>query len=615
MANILSVENLTHHWGDIRLFSEISFGLEEGQKAALIARNGTGKTTLLNIIAGRQFPDNGTVTIRNGTVTAYLTQEPELNGTLTVMETLFASDNETVKLVKAYEQATLLNDQIAINKLVERMDAANAWDYESRVKQILSKLNITHLEQSVAQLSGGQLKRVALACTLINEPDFLILDEPTNHLDLDMIDWLEEYLSRSRATLLMVTHDRFFLDRVCNCIFELDNENLYPYHGNYSYFLEKRAERVMLKSMEIEKAKNQLRKEQEWMNRMPQARATKAKYRIDAYYELKDIASQRNDDRTIALEIEAQRLGQKVIDLEGISKQFNGNFYINNFSYKFVKGEKIGIVGKNGSGKSTFLNIITGALKPDAGSIELGETVVFGYYRQEGMRIDETKKVIEVISDIADEIDTGGGSSVNAAQFLRYFLFPNEMHYVQVSKLSGGEKKRLYLMTVLMAKPNFLILDEPTNDLDIQTLDVLEEYLADFAGCVLTVSHDRFFLDKTVDTLFVFEKNGIVKHFPGNYSHYLSQKKRESAPVSKPVKQKEKPANDKTRKLSFKEKQELQQLEAQLEVLENEKNALEAKLNSGTLLSAELTEASTRLGNVMNEIDLCENRWIELSDI
>lgn len=620
MANILSVENLSHHWGDIRLFHEISFGLNEGDKAALIARNGTGKTTLLNIIAHKLIADSGFVTIRNHIKTTYLAQDPVFDPEFTVIESLFSTENEMVKLVRDYEKAIDQNNQKAIEQLVEKMDQFNAWDYENRVKQILSQLKITHLDQPVSQLSGGQKKRIALAAALISEPDFLILDEPTNHLDLEMIDWLEDYLSRSKATLLMVTHDRFFLDRVCNTIFELDNEALYQYQGNYSYFLEKREERQFQKNQEIERARNLLRKEQEWMNRMPQARATKAKYRIDAFYDLKEVASQKTTQNDLVLDLKATRLGQKVVNLENISKAYEDKTLITNFSYRFLKGDKIGIVGNNGTGKSTLLNIITGTISPDSGLVETGETVTFGYYRQEGMVLDESKRVIDVISEIAEVIDTGNGKSMNAAQFLRYFLFPNEMHYVYVNKLSGGEKKRLYLMTVLMKNPNFLILDEPTNDLDIQTLNVLEEYLVNFPGCVLIVSHDRFFLDKVTETLFIFEEQGKIKHFPGNYSDYHITRKQELSKetpqtVKTPTAAKINTEQNKPRKLSFKEKQELQQLENKIADLEKEKATLEGQLASGTLPPDELMKASTRLGNILIELDFCETRWIELSEL
>lgn len=618
MANILSVENLTHHWGDIRLFNSLTFGLEEGEKAALIARNGTGKTTLLNILAGKQVPDGGTVTIRKGIRTGYLVQDPVFPAGKTVIESLLSGDNELIKAVRDYEEALESNDQALIGKMVEKMDAMGAWDYETRVRQVLDKLKITRLNQPVEQLSGGQQKRLALAAVLLEEPDFIILDEPTNHLDIDMVDWLEDYLSRNRATLLMVTHDRFFLDRVCNVIFEMDDETLYKYTGNYSYFLEKRDERIDQRNQEIDRARNLLRKEQDWMNRQPQARATKAKYRIDAYYELKEVAGQKTREADLSIDIKASRLGTKVLNFDNVSKGFNGKTLIRDFSYKFAKGEKIGILGSNGTGKSTLLNIINGDIKPDTGSIELGETVVVGYYRQEGIKFDENKKVIEVISEIADDIDAGNGRRMDAAQFLRYFLFPNEMHYVPVSKLSGGEKKRLYLMTVLMKNPNFLILDEPTNDLDVYTLGVLEDYLDRFEGCVLAVSHDRYFLDRVVDQMFVFQ-DGFIKVFPGNYSRYHEYIKENAKPaepkIKKPVAEKREPSRERQRRLSFKEKKELEELEKRIAALEEEKKALEEMMSSGAMASDELIKASERMGVLLKELDECEMRWLELSEI
>lgn len=619
MANILSVEGLTHHWGDIRLFDSLNFGLEEGEKAALIARNGTGKTTLLNILAGKLVADEGSFTIRKGIRTGYLTQLPVYSAGQSVMEAVFSGENEMISLVRTYESALESHDQALIAKMIEKMDSANAWDYENRVKQVLSQLKISRLDQPVEQLSGGQQKRVALAAVLVEEPDLLIMDEPTNHLDIEMVDWLEEYLGRNKATLLMVTHDRYFLDRVCNSIFEMDNESLYKYNGNYSYFLEKREERINQRNQEIERARNLLRKEQDWMNRMPQARATKAKYRIDAFYELKDVAEQKTEEEGFSLDIKTTRLGSKVLNLEGVSKSFDGNMLVDDFSYKFVKGERIGILGKNGSGKSTLLNILTGALNPDKGVVDAGETLVFGYYRQEGIQLDESKKVIEVITEIAEVVTSGSGNSMNAAQFLRYFLFPNEMHYVQVDKLSGGEKKRLYLMTVLMKNPNFLILDEPTNDLDIFTLGVLEEYLAQFQGCVLVVSHDRYFLDRVVDQLFLFQGEGKIKSFPGNYTHYQdflkNQQKEVERKTKKPLAVRQPSGQEKPRRMSFKEKQELEMLEKHIKALEEEKASLEESLNRGSLLPEALMTSSRRLGELLKELDESETRWLELSEI
>ena len=620
MINYLSAENITQHWGDVRLFDNISFGLSEGQKVALIARNGAGKTTLLNILAGLTPPNEGTVTLRSGIQLGYLPQNPYLNVAHTVIEEVFNTDNEVVQTIKAYEQALEENNQATIGDLIEKMDVLKAWDYEQRIKQILSQLKITRFDQPVAELSGGQQKRVALASILISEPDLLILDEPTNHLDLDMVDWLEQYLSKSKSTLLMVTHDRYFLDRVCNEILELADETMYRYQGNYSYFLRKRQERIEMRQVEVEKARNLLKKEQDWMNRMPQARATKAKYRIDAFYDLKDKASQKTDQRNLELGIASARLGSKVVNFHNVCKSFDDLDLIQDFSYKFAPYEKIGIVGKNGTGKSTFLNILTGALQPDTGEVDTGETVVFGYYRQEGIKIDDSKKLIDVISDIAEDVSLGDGQRMSAAQFLRYFLFPNEMHYVPVSKLSGGEKKRLFLMTVLIKNPNFLILDEPTNDLDIFTLNVLEDYLLNFKGCVIVVSHDRYFIDKVTDHLFVFEGDGQIKDFPGDYTEYQDYKKeqdrqkvkeeKKAAPAPKP-----KPSAPKTKKISFKEKRELEQVEQELENLESEKETLQNELNTGNLASDVLIEKSAKLSQILEQLEEKEMRWLELKEI
>ncbi|MCT4590395.1 MAG: ABC-F family ATP-binding cassette domain-containing protein [Carboxylicivirga sp.] len=620
MVNYLSVENLTQHWGDIRLFNNITFGLNEGQKVALIARNGAGKTTLLNILGGKIPANEGNITLRNGIKLGYLPQDPYLNKDHTVIEEVFNTDSEVVQTIKAYEQAIANNDEQNMGALIEKMDTLQAWDYELRIKQILSQLKITRYDQPVSELSGGQQKRVSLASILISEPDLLILDEPTNHLDLEMVDWLEQYLSKSKSTLLMVTHDRYFLDRVCNEIIELADETIYHYQGNYSYFLRKRQERLANKKAEIEKARNLLKTEQEWMNRMPQARATKAKYRIDAFHELKDKAHQNINEQNLELGISQARLGKKVINLHNISKSFDNLELIKDFSYKFAPYEKVGIVGKNGTGKSTFLNILTESLQPDSGEVEKGETVVFGYYRQEGIKIDDNKKVIEVISDIADDISLGEGKRMSSTQFLRYFLFPNEMHHVQVNKLSGGEKKRLLLMTVLMRNPNFLILDEPTNDLDIFTLNVLEEYLSNFKGCVIVVSHDRYFLDKVTDHLFAFEGNCVIKDFVGSYSDYSRQKKNEEKIQTKAVKKEKTPDKKqnpapKAKKLSYKEKRELEQIELELEELESKKSTLQEELNNGTLATDALVEKSQELSNVMEELETKEMRWLELKEI
>jgi len=620
MINYLSVEGLTHFWGEIPLFRNITFGLNEGQKVALIARNGAGKTTLLNILAGVVPPNEGKITFRRGVRVGYLAQDPGLDASNTVIEEVFNSGSETVQTIKEYEKALESGDQRMIGELMEKMDHLSAWDYEQRIKQILFELKITDLEQPVSTLSGGQQKRVALASILINEPELLILDEPTNHLDLDMVEWLEQYLSKSKSTLLMVTHDRYFLDRVCNEIYELDDQTLYHYKGNYSFFLQKRQERIEKTIAEVEKARNLLRKEQDWMNRMPQARATKAKYRIDNYYKLKEKAGQKLSQEELDINIKASRLGKKIINLHGISKRFGDKVLIRDFSYKFIPYDKIGIVGKNGTGKSTFLNIITKQLEPDSGEVETGETVVTGYFRQEGMNLDEDKKVIEVITDIAEHVSLGDNNSMSAAAFLRYFLFPNEMHHVFVRTLSGGEKKRLYLMTVLMKNPNFLILDEPTNDLDIFTLNVLEDYLLNFKGSVIVVSHDRYFMDKIADHLFIFDGKGTIKDFPGNYTDYYISRKKEQRTVAKEKKAGEasKPKRqekERPRKLSFKEKRELEELETAIGELEEEKGKLEQEINSGSLSSEELISGSERIGDIMKALDEKETRWLELKEI
>ena len=619
-VNYLSVENLTHHYGDVRLFDNLNFGISEGEKVGLIARNGTGKTTLLNILAQILPCDAGSVIYRKGITIGYLPQLPEVNDANTVIEEIFESENPQVIAIKAYEQALENGDHEELGHLIEELDKLGAWDFEARIKQILTQLKITKFDQLIGQLSGGQKKRVALAHILISEPDFLILDEPTNHLDLEMIEWLEDFMSRSKATLLMVTHDRYFLDRVCNEIYELADQTLYHYKGNYQYFLEKREERISTHNAQVEKAKNLLKTEQDWMNRMPQARGTKAKYRVDAFDDLKKRAHSGIQEQSINLDIKAARLGKKIIECFNVSKAFGDLKILDDFNYKFAQGEKVGIIGKNGTGKSTFLNTITGALEPDSGHLETGETVVVGYYRQDGMKIEEDKKVIDVIADISEHITLGSGNSMSPAQFLRHFLFPNEMHYVQVEKLSGGEKKRLYLMTVLMKNPNFLILDEPTNDLDIFTLNLLEEYLQNFKGCVVIVSHDRYFMDKIVDHLFVFEGQGVIKDFPGNYSIYHDFKIEEEKEKRKVEKEKKEPvikdkSKDKPKKLSFKEKKEMEQLEVDMEDLNTEKDSIENELNSGSLSPEEIGDKAKRLNEIMEFLDEKEMRWLELSEI
>ncbi len=619
MINYLSVENVSHNWGDVVLFDDLTFGISEGQKVALIAKNGAGKTTLLNILAQQAPSLKGTVTYRKDIRVGYLSQEPDLDREQTVIEAVFSSDNKEVEVIRAYEEALASDNHDALGNLIEQMDHLGAWDYELRIKQILSELKITKYDQPIKELSGGQRKRVALANLLINEPDFLILDEPTNHLDLDMVEWLEKYLQKSKATLLMVTHDRYFLDRVCNEIMELADASIYSYKGNYSYFLEKRAERISNQKQELERAKNLYQREKEWMARTPSARTGKAKYRVDAFKDIKEKASQKIENDDVKLDIKSSRLGKNILNLENVCKSFDNLTILKDFTYKFARGEKVGIVGNNGTGKSTFLNIITGNKEADSGSIEVGETIVYGYFRQEGINIDDNKKVIDVISDIADDINLGNGRTMSAAQFLRHFLFPNEMHHVDVARLSGGEKKRLYLLTVLMKNPNFLILDEPTNDLDIFTLNILEEYLQSFEGCLLIVSHDRYFMDKLAEHIFVFEGQGQIRDFPGNYSQLQENKllkvKEEKKVQKEETKAKERPVKEKPRKLTYMEQKEFAGLEPAMEALEIEKEELETSLSTGTLTPDEITTAAKRLNEVNEELEEKEMRWLELSEL
>lgn len=627
MISYLQVENLSKRFGEQLLFENISFGIGKGNKVALIAKNGMGKSTLLRIIAGKDNAETGQVIFRNDIRTGILDQDPALDPGNTVFEEVFHSDSPVLNLIKRYENAVNQNDTDTLETLIPEMDLHSAWDYDTTIKQILSELKINTYNKKISTLSGGQKKRVGLAKVLISNPDFLILDEPTNHLDIEMTEWLEEYLGKSNSTLLMVTHDRYFLDRVCNQIIEIDDFGLFNYDGNYSYYLEKREERIANRNAAIDKARNLMRTEQEWMRRMPQARSHKAQYRIDNFYKLKETASQNTSEKKLELDIQGKRLGRKILELEHISKSFDGQCVLKDFTYKFVRGEKIGIVGKNGVGKSTFLNIITRNLEPDSGSISIGETVVYGYYKQSGIEFSENDRVIDIVKNIAERIDLGNGKIMSASQFLEYFMFTDKQQYSLVGKLSGGEKRRLYLLTVLMSNPNFLILDEPTNDLDIITLNVLEEYLKGFKGCLLIVSHDRFFTDKVVDRIFAFEGNGIIRDFPGNYTIYKTQKEIEKEEQEKKEKEKKKTEQiasptsakddktDKKRKLSFKERQEMQQLETEIEQLNIEKGEIETALNSGTLNTEELLLKSNRIAEIISILDEKEMRWLELSDI
>ena len=620
MISFLQVENLSKRFGEQLLFENITFGIGKNQKVALIAKNGMGKSTLLRIIAGKDSADTGTVIFRNDISIGILDQDPELDPENYVFEEVFNSENPTLKLIKTYEQAVKDNDTSALEELIPQMDALAAWDYDTQVKQILSELKVDKYSLRIKELSGGQRKRVGLAKILISNPDFLILDEPTNHLDVEMTEWLEEYLEKTNATLLMVTHDRYFLDRVCDKIIEIDDFGLFAYEGNYSYYLEKRNERIEARNASIDKAKNLLRTEQEWMRRMPQARGHKAKYRIDNFYKIKEVASQNTTEQQLELDIKGQRLGKKILELEHVNKSYGDFCVLRDFSYKFIRGEKIGIIGKNGVGKSTFLNIITRQIEPDSGTIEIGETVVYGYYKQDGISFKEDDRPIDIVKNISEKIDLGNGRVMSASQFLEYFLFPDKLQYSLVAKLSGGERRRLYLLTVLMSNPNFLILDEPTNDLDIMTLNVLEDYLKSFQGCLIIVSHDRFFTDKVVDRVFAFEGDGVAKDFPGNYTQYKNKKEEEELlrkqeekkipATPKPVREKEK-----IRKLTFKERQEMQQLESDMENLNTEKTTLETALNSGTLDTNELVKSSQRIAEIIDLLDEKEMRWLELSEI
>ena len=618
MIPYLQIDNLSKSWGDFPLLEGICLTINQGEKVALIAKNGAGKTTLMNILFGNEAAEKGRVLFSPDIRIGYLRQLPELNPDETILEAAFSSSGETIKAVREYESALESHDPKAIERAMDKLNQLNCWDFELKIKQILTELNIHDLQQPIRELSGGQKKRVALAHVLIDEPDFLILDEPTNHLDLEMIEWLERTLEKAKCTLLMVTHDRYFLDRVCNEIVELDDRSLFRYKGNYSYYAEKRNERVQNMNSEIERARNLFRTELDWLRRMPQARSHKSKYRTENAYILKEKASKRIEDNKLELAINSQRLGGKIINLDHISKAFGDVTILKDFSYKFARFEKIGIVGKNGSGKSTFLNLLTGVHQADSGKMDIGETVSFGYFRQDGIQFAADARVIDIIKEIAEVVEMGDGSKLSASQFLTYFLFPPETQYSFVAKLSGGEKRRLYLCTILMRNPNFLILDEPTNDLDIMTLNVLEDYLKSFTGCTIVVSHDRFFMDKIVDHLFVFDGNGIIKDFPGNYSDYRDwAEDRAKADLmfvkaDKPVREKQAPEK---KKMSFKEKKEFEELEKAISLLEKEKKILEEEFNSGTLAPDDLHKKSLRHGAITTELEDKEMRWLELGEL
>lgn len=620
MGVLLQVENLTKSYGYDLLFGDISFGLDEGDKVGLIAKNGTGKSTLLNLVAGEESADDGTIIFRNDVRLGYLPQIPTFEGAKTVIDACLEGDDPRARAVLAYERAAQSGDNDAITAAIQAMDASHAWDYEERFKQVLTKLKIDDFDQPVAELSGGQVKRVALAKILIDEPELLILDEPTNHLDIDMIEWLENYLKRSTMTLLMVTHDRYFLDNICTRIIEMDQQSIFTYDGNYNYYLEKRAERIEAQNAQVEKARNLLRTELEWMRRQPQARQHKAQYRIDAFYDLKERAQGYREKGDVRLTVNSAYIGKKIFTAHHVSKAYGSKVILKDFEYTFARYEKLGIVGDNGVGKSTFIKMLLGEVQCDSGSFEIGKTVRFGYYSQEGMHLDESKQVIDAVRDIAEYIHFDEKTHYTAAQFLNLFLFTNADQQKYISTLSGGEKRRLYLAMVLMGKPNFLILDEPTNDLDISTLEILEDYLAKFNGCVIIVSHDRFFMDRTVDHTFVFMGDGVVKDFPGNYSEYRAWKDyhdREAAEAAhaaaKPKEKVQYNVRDNSRKLTFKERRELEQLTVEIDELSAEKKALDTLFASGKVIT-DMDQKSARYSELQDLLEEKEMRWLELSE-
>jgi ATP-binding cassette subfamily F protein uup len=620
--NLLTVENISKSFGELSLFSNISFGINKDQKIALIAKNGSGKTSILNILSGKDASDSGQINSRKGIRISFLEQEPELDPNLTVEETIFASDNEVLKVIQNYEHSLLdPEDTDAYQKAFEAMERYGAWDFETQYKQILFKLKLEDLEVKVGLLSGGQKKRLALANALINRPDLLILDEPTNHLDLEMIEWLEQYFAKENMTLFMVTHDRYFLERVCNEIIELDNGQLYSYKGNYSYYLEKKEARLEQEAVEQHKSKILFKKELDWMRRQPKARTTKSKSRIDDFHSIKEKANQRRKEHEVQLEINMERMGSKIVELHKISKSFPNKPILDKFEYNFLKGERIGIIGKNGTGKSTFLNILSGSIPPDSGKVTIGETIKFGYYTQKGITIKEGQKVIDVIREFGDYIPLMKGRQISAQQLLERFLFDRKKQYDFVEKLSGGERKRLYLCTVLIQNPNFLILDEPTNDLDIVTLNVLESFLLDFPGCLLVVSHDRYFMDKIVDHLFVFRGNAEIEDFPGNYSDFRTyedsniQDNRASKEKNNEVKNTKNSWKEEEtgKKLSFLEQKEYKQLEKEIQKLESQKVETQNKFTDSALSSDDITKLSIRLKEITDAIEEKTERWFELS--
>lgn len=617
MASFLQIEDLTKSYGDRMLFDGVAFGVNEGDKIGIVAKNGTGKSTMLRIIAGKEDADSGNVVWRNGLRVGYLEQKPDFEGNPTVAEAALQGDSPVAAVVRDYEAAVASGDDDRIRDAMHRMDEASAWDYQDRLHRLLTRLNLPDLTARVQNLSGGQRKRVALASVLMSEPELIILDEPTNHLDIEVIEWIENYLKRSRVTILMVTHDRYFLDRVCNRIIEIDNRQIYSYDGNYDYYLRRRAERIEAMTAELAKVRNTLRREQEWMSRQPQARAGKAKYRIDSFYELKEKQRQGiRPEKDVDLDVRASYIGSKIFEAEHISKHFGDKVILRDFSYTFARYEKVGLIGANGVGKSTFIKLLQGLVPVDSGKWNVGQTVRFGYYSQDGISFDSSKKVIDAITEIAEEVDTGD-YKLSPMQFLNRFLFNPADQQKYIHTLSGGELCRLHLATVLMRQPNFLILDEPTNDLDIVTLGILEEYLSDFKGCLIVISHDRYFLDNIVDHLFVMQGDGEVKDFPGTYSEYAewhrqqeAARQREEA-AAKPVQQR--PKADKPARMTFKERKEFEALTAEIEALTAEKNSLEDAFNSGGA-PGDIAAMSVRYEEVKTLLDDKEMRWLELSE-
>lgn len=613
--NLISVENISKSFGERTIFQNLSFGINKGEKIALIAKNGTGKTSILKIVAGSDSPDSGQVVYRKNLQLAYLEQQPQLDPTLSLEETILASGHETLRVIAEYEHALQnIDDAANYQKAFEKMERLNAWDFETEYKQILSLLKFDNLNLKVATLSGGEKRRLALAMAILNKPEVMLLDEPTNHLDLEMIEWLEKFFEKENISLLMVSHDRYFLERVCNEIVELDNGQLYTYKGNYSYYLEKKEERLQQETAATDKAQNLFRKELDWMRRQPKARTTKSKSRIDDFYEIKEKAQKRRKDHRIELEMNMERLGNKIVEMHQVGLNFDQTTILSGFNYRFQPGERIGIIGKNGTGKTTFLRLITQQIEPQIGKIVVGETVKFGFYEQKGLEIIPGQKVIEVIKKFGDYIPLKKGRQISAEQLLERFLFDRKQQYDYVEKLSGGEQKRLYLCTVLIQNPNFLILDEPTNDLDILTLNVLENFLLDYPGCLLVVSHDRYFMDKIVDHLFVFRGNGEVEDFPGNYTDFRTYEDSKPPEEKKTDKKEDTRVKNNAAGLTFVEKKELNALEKNIARWEAEKKILENKFTDQTLAPEEITNNSIALSNLQNQIEEAEMRWLELSE-